>query len=141
MKQFLLLFLLIISFASCKKDEITLPAVATTPITTDLASAKTIASGNFISGVHTTSGMASWLNTSTKQVLYLKQFKTDAGPDLKVYLSKDLAGSSFISLGDLKAASGDQEYDIPATANKSEYKYVLIWCQRFSVLFGSANIN
>ena len=51
------------------------------------------------------------------------------------------AGSSFISLGDLKAASGDQEYDIPATANKSEYKYILIWCQRFSVLFGSANIN
>ncbi len=139
MKYFLFLTALMLTFTSCKKDETTLTTATT--ITTDLSKATTTANGNFINGAHTTSGMASWLSVDNKQVLYLKQFKTDAGPDLKVYLSKDLAGSLFISLGELKAFSGDQEYVIPMNVNKSDYKYVLIWCQRYSVLFGSAQIN
>ncbi len=45
-----------------------------------------------------------------------------------------------MSLGKLKANSGNQNYEIPDGADLSKYNTVLIWCQQFSVLFGSAKL-
>jgi Electron transfer DM13 len=144
MNHYSLIFILCVTMVACTKNDST-PTTASALGNVDSAligsNSTVISSGNFVNAVHTTSGKASWHVVGTKQTIYLTNFSTDAGPNLKVYLSKDLKASSFITLGDLKANTGNQIYPITTSATPSEYKYVLIWCERFSVLFGSARIQ
>ena len=74
-------------------------------------------------------------------VLRLENFKSTNGPDLYVYLSTDKYASEFISLGELKASSGNQNYGIPDDVDLNEYNQVLIWCKAFGVLFGNAELS
>ena len=94
--------------------------------------------GNFSSNAHTTSGKASVFTKTGTKTLVFEGFKTDSGPDLRVYLAKELNNKTFTEIGKLKATSGSFSYDFSDAINTSEYKYVLIWCEDFSVLFGSA---
>ena len=73
-------------------------------------------------------------------VLRLENFKATNGPDLFVYLSTDKDASKFVNLGELKASSGNQNYEIPDEIDLTQYNNVLIWCKAFGVLFGSAEL-
>ena len=46
----------------------------------------------------------------------------------------------FIDLGDLKGNIGPQNYEIPEGVDLSRYKTVVIWCVRFGVAFGAAEL-
>ncbi len=70
----------------------------------------------------------------------LENFVTN-GPDLYVYLSADAQARDFLDLGRLKGNIGDRNYVVPVGADLSRYKYVLVWCRAFSVLFGSAQLG
>ncbi len=63
------------------------------------------------------------------------------GPDLYVYLAKDLDAKEFVSLGRAKGNKGNINYQVPSNIDASEYKYVMTWCQAFGVLFDYAEIN
>lgn len=101
--------------------------------------------GNFIGvgdGIHKAEGLAKILTLSNgSQILRLENFRSTNGPDVHLYLSTDKQASDFIDLGRLKANIGNQNYQIPLDTDFNKYKYVLIWCQPFSVLFGSAQLN
>jgi hypothetical protein len=71
----------------------------------------------------------------------LKNFKTKNGPDLYVYLSKEIMPVNFISLGKLASTNGDQVYPVPATANLNDYKYICVHCKKYNHLFGYARIE
>ncbi|HNF43870.1 MAG TPA: DM13 domain-containing protein, partial [Ferruginibacter sp.] len=60
------------------------------------------------------------------------------GPDLRVYLSREMLPVDFIDLGALKATGGNQVYEIPGTPDLSQYKYALVHCRRYNHLFGWA---
>ena len=93
-------------------------------------------------GIHNAEGKAKILTlTDGSQILRLEDFRSTNGPDVHLYLSTDKQASNFIDLGRLKANNGDQNYQIPIDTDFNKYKYVLIWCQPFSVLFGSAQLN
>ncbi|MEK6899034.1 MAG: DM13 domain-containing protein [Nanoarchaeota archaeon] len=102
-----------------------------------------ISSANFqdADSYHKTSGEVKIVQSENKKYLRFENFEATNGPDLKVYLSKDLQASEFISLGDLKGNIGNQNYELPADFNQDDYPYVLIWCEQFSVLFGSAQLS
>ena len=70
----------------------------------------------------------------------LPDFLSDNGPDLFVYLATDTSDSDIIDLGALRATSGTLTYEIPE-AYDAKYDHVLIWCDQFSVLFGSAELS
>lgn len=92
-------------------------------------------------GIHDASGTASIYELGSDQtVLRLEDFYSTNGPDLKVYLSTSKSASDYVSLGDLKANRGNQNYDIPDDIDLQKYDNVLIWCEPFRVLFGSAEI-
>lgn len=99
--------------------------------------------GNF-TGVgdefHDATGIAKVLAVGDAKVLRLEAFRSTNGPDLYVYLSTDKEATDFVSLGRLKANIGNQNYDIPEGTDLSRYSTVLVWCQQFSVLFGSAEL-
>ena len=90
---------------------------------------------------HKTSGKAIVFKLEDKQYLRFEDFKATNGPDLKVYLSKDLEAKEYVSLGDLKGNIGPQNYELPKDVDATQYKYVLVWCERFSVLFGYSDMG
>jgi hypothetical protein len=100
-----------------------------------------IASGRFMTQAHDTSGLASLIEQPTgDRVVTLTRFKTDPGPDLRVYLVPDPGGSvkNAVDLGALKGNKGNQQFDVPADA---EAGAVVIWCRAFTVAFGTATLT
>ncbi len=119
-------------------------ATPTTPIndTFDPTKATLLRQGVLMgTGSYNVSGVAQLYNANGKPVLLLDNFSSSNGPDLRVYLSTTSGATSFVSLGKLKATTGKQSYEIPAGTDLSEFKFVLIWCQQFSVLFGKSETN
>lgn len=94
--------------------------------------------GNFVNGVHSTSGIASI--DSAETTLTLTNFKTDSGPDLNIYLasSNSSVTADYIDLGDIKGLDGTYTYALPNNTDYLNYKYVVVWCVDFNVNFGSA---
>lgn len=101
-----------------------------------------LTTGNFIDAdsAHKVSGTANIISEGEKTYLRFENFEATNGPDLKVYFSKDLNAQEYVSLGDLKGNIGNQNYEI-TDLEYEEYSYVLIWCEAFSVLFGSAELD
>ena len=105
--------------------------------------------GAFIDRSHPTEGVAVVLNDGTQQrFLRFEDFATDNGPDLNVYLSSAPADASagefdddFVDLGDLRGNIGAQNYEIPTDVDLSHHSTVVIWCVRFSVAFGAAELS
>ena len=111
------------------------------------AASNQLASGQFHSGAHETKGMATVFQLADgKKTLRLTNFATSNGPDVHVYLvavsdAKDndtVTKSEYVDLGSLKGNIGDQNYELPASADLAKYRAVTIWCKRFSVNFGTA---
>ena len=89
---------------------------------------------------HPASGSARIVTAEGKTYLRYENFKTINGPDLYVYLAKDLNAKEFVSLGKVKATEGNINYEIPQGVNPAEYPYVMTWCKQFGVLFNYAEI-
>jgi Electron transfer DM13 len=130
----LVLFFLTMLF-SCKKD--TIETVITEP-TTGLT---TIYQGTFTSSAHTTSGTVKLVKDAAgKKYLVFDSFKTDAGPDLRIYLSEDLTATNFTEITN-KVTNGTYQLDVATTIDTDKKRKILIWCKSFSVLFGSADLK
>ena len=138
MCQLFNLAIIFLLMASCSKDETSTAIIDDPRVTTGTVLAQGSLSGNMSYKV---SGTAKLIEDNGVKSVRLENFSSSNGPDLKVYLAKDARASSFINLGNLKSVSGNQNYPISSMINNSEYKFILIWCQQFGVLFGSAEIN
>lgn len=122
------------------------PTPVTSPSSVDLGivgETKDVYSGSFVGAdsFHKVSGQARVIEDSGVRYLRLENFESINGPDLKVYLSEDLNAESYLSLGDLKGNIGSQNYEISSDVDIEKYDKVLIWCEQFSVLFGSADLE
>jgi hypothetical protein len=108
--------------------------------------------GRLIGRAHPTSGRASiYQAPGGKRDLRLTDFMTSNGPDVHVVLAqstdhnleqefvKGELGS--VELGLLKANQGDQNYDLPDSADLTRYDAVVIYCERFHAVFGLAKLE
>ncbi len=81
------------------------------------------------------------------KVLRFEGFEVTNGPDLHVLLvpnsspttREDVEG--YVDLGSLKGNIGDQNYEIPADLDLSEFGSVVIYCQPFHVIFSTATLG
>ncbi len=89
---------------------------------------------------HPASGTARIVEANGENYLRYEDFKTINGPDLFVYLATDLEATEFINLGDLKGTEGNINYQIPEGTDLTKYRYALVWCKQFGVLFNSADL-
>ncbi|RKS05349.1 electron transfer DM13 [Nocardiopsis sp. Huas11] len=106
--------------------------------------------GDFITQEHETSGTATVLELpdGTRHVR-LADLATSDGPDLHVWITDQEAGGDWykygdgrhVALGELKGTEGDANYEIPADADLDGMTSVVVWCERFSVAFGSAPVE
>lgn len=103
---------------------------------------ETISQGTFTSQAHETTGTAEIVKTGGKTYLRFKNFHTSNGPDVRVYLTTGgNPNPQSVSLGAIKGNIGDQFYEVPANAPLDELTAVSIWCERFAVGFGLAELN
>jgi len=90
---------------------------------------------------HSASGMVRLLTQEDGTTLIrYENFKTINGPNLHVYLAKDIEAKEFIDLGPIRGTEGNINYVVPENIDVSEYKYVMYWCVPFGVLFNYAEI-
>ncbi|MDX2048913.1 MAG: DM13 domain-containing protein [Chitinophagaceae bacterium] len=131
-------FIAVLLFTACKKETNT----TNTPSGDPVPSGTVLVQGNLVgSGGHNVSGVVKVYSDNGNKTVRLENFSTTNGPDLKVYLSKDINASAFINAGNLRSTIGNQNYSLSGMPDFSQYRYVLIWCQQFGVLFGSAQVQ
>jgi len=134
---FILGIILITAISSCTKKTSTVAINEVYDSTTAVIRYE----GVFKKGPYgTVSGTARVYESNGQWQLRLANFTTTNGPDLKVYLSKEIQPLSFIKLGDLKSTSGNQSYTITGKPEFTQYKYALIHCEQYNHLFGSAEL-
>jgi hypothetical protein len=98
--------------------------------------------GSFMNGPYgRVSGMASIYRQNDSLILSLMNVSISNGPDLHVYLSKEVQPVNFIDLGKLQSTNGNQLYLINGMPDFSQYRYALIHCKQFNHLFGSAELK
>ena len=110
----------------------------------DAPAGTVIAAARIVQGNHPVdkaNGDAMIYNDNGKWNLFLSNFSSVSGPDVRVYLSTDANASTFIDLGRLKAFSGNQTYAISGNPSLSTYKYVIIWCKQFGIYFGGGELK
>ncbi|MFE0733204.1 DM13 domain-containing protein [Streptomyces antibioticus] len=111
-----------------------------------------VASGGLVGHEHATSGTVKLIRLADgSHVVRLENLDTSNGPDLRVWLTdapvrEGRAGwyvfddGEHVSLGRLKGNKGSQNYPVPADVDLSRYTSLSIWCDRFDVSFGAAEL-
>lgn len=137
MKKLLIVFCL--AALACEVEE----ATPNVPVNDSFnpVSAQKISQGTVVGVNHTASGTATIYLSDNTYVVTLDPFTSQNGPDLKVYLSKDVSASAYLRLGALQSTSGKQSYTVPAGTAITDYPYVHIWCEQFSVEFARAEMK
>ena len=125
---------------SCTKENNTPTTPVNNPVDTTIAMGKF--SGMFINGPYgNVSGTAKIYTQNNQFKLALENVSISNGPDLHVYISKEILPATFIDLGRLQSVAGNQVYDIPGSPDFTQYKYALIHCKQYNHLFGSAELR
>ncbi|WP_405592268.1 DM13 domain-containing protein [Streptomyces sp. NBC_01092] len=113
---------------------------------------QTLASGELVSHEHATSGTVKLVRLADgTHVVRLENLDTSNGPDLRVWLTdapvkEGRAGwhvfddGEYVSLGKLKGNKGSQNYTLPDDTDPARYTSVSVWCDRFDVSFGAAEL-
>ena len=130
----------------------TLP-VAQAPADAEAPRNVVLATGTLVSLEHDTSGTAHLIRLTDGSVqLILEGLNTSDGPDLRVWLTdqpvvQDESGwhvfddGRYIEVGRLKGNRGNQVYPVPAGTDLNGLTSVAIWCKRFSIGFGAAELR
>ncbi|EXG80523.1 DM13 domain-containing protein [Cryptosporangium arvum] len=136
-------------------DEV--PVVAT-PTTSPSAGAspvgnRLVATGSFVTHEHETSGRVQLIERPDgRHQLVLIGLRTSDGPDLRVWLTDQAVrpgrpgwhvfdDGRYLEVAALRGNRGDQVYDLPVAAELDGLRSVTVWCKRFSVSFGAAELT
>ena len=131
MKKLILFLFIAFSITQCSKSV----KDVTETIPTDLT---VLLQGNFTNGVHTVSGVVKLSkDAGGKKFLVFEDFKTESGPDLRIWLAEDNAGKNYAEITKT-VNNGTYKLELASDVDTSKKTYVLVWCKQFTVLFGSA---
>ncbi len=108
-----------------------------------------VSTGSFVGAddFHQGEGVATIYQLGDEAVVRFEDFNVTNGPDLHVILStnpnptgQDDIGD-YIDLGSIKGNIGNQNYEIPADVDLSQYQSIVIYCQPFHVVFATATLK
>lgn len=108
------------------------------------AVADTVATGTFTgANDHITTGGVSIVKTENGGTLVIldTNFSLDGAPDPSVGFGKDGQFVPASDLGDLVNINGLQAYVVPANVNVDDFNEVYIWCDKFNVSLGVADLS
>jgi hypothetical protein len=145
MKIYLAGLYILWALISCQKEAINSNDATINPITSsgtfNATNQNLLLQGSFENAMHSTSGTVKvYEDKDKKRTLVLENFKTDAGPDLRIYLAEDKSVTNFIQITD-KLQNGNISLEIPSDVDLKKQNHVLIWCRKYAVLFGFAQLK
>lgn len=112
-----------------------------------------VSRGRLISHEHSTRGQVSIVERADgSRVLAVAGLVTSDGPDVQIWLTDaPVVGGedgwyvfddgAHVSLGELKGNLGNQVYKIPDRVDLTKLTSVSLWCARFDVSFGAAELT
>lgn len=113
------------------------PAATGGAATPASATVETIAQGELvkINAVDYGSGVVRVVRVGADRFVRFENVDIAGAPDMYVYLSDQADGrpGTFVDLGKLKATNGSFNHAIPASADLSRLRSVVVWCRQFSV--------
>lgn len=143
-------------FTNTTVDE-PLPTVSSSAATPGASAAspepQLVSQGELVSQEHDTSGTVKLLRLPDDSlVVRVQDLNTSDGPELKVWLTDapvtpgtEAAGvfddGRWVDLGPLKGNRGSANYPVPAGTDVDGLTSVSIWCDRFNVSFGAAELT
>lgn len=92
---------------------------------------------------HTVGGGYSIEEKDGKHVLMLAaDFSLDGAPDPYIVLSgNDMgSGAGTLNLGRLKTTKGPATFPLPAGTDLTKYSHVVVWCKKYNVTLGQAEL-
>ena len=101
-------------------------------------------SGSFVGASnHITTGDVTITENAdgTHTVTLANNFSLDGAPDPYVAFGKNGSFSPDGNLGVLKSRTGAQSYIVPASIDPADFNEIYIWCLKFSVPLGVAQLN
>ncbi len=135
-------------------DSATSPAApAPTRAPSPVPATRLLASGEFVSHEHRTTGSVRVVGLPDgRRVLRIEDLDTSNGPDLQVWITdapvkpgRDgwfvFDDGRYVELGRLKGNKGSQNYDLPASVDLRQLDSLSIWCDRFNVSFGAVQLR
>ena len=135
MLRYSIFLMTIFLFTSCAKD---LEQGDPNTIPGDLT---VVLQGSFTNGAHATSGIVKLSKDAAgKRYLVFENFKTDSGPDIRIWAAEDKDAKNYIELSKT-VQLGNYKIDVPSDYDAAKKPHILIWCKAFSVLFGGAQLK
>jgi electron transfer DM13 len=99
----------------------------------------------YVDSIHNGKGPVQLVELGGQRFVRFEDVAITNAPDVHVYLSRETGGkwseATSLYLGALKATNGSFNYDVPAGAEVSMYKSVVVWCRAFSVLITWADLS
>lgn len=126
------------------------PGPTHSPTPSPAAEDRVLARGEFEDAEHDTAGRVEVLELADgRRFVRFEDLASSDGPDLHVWVTDQPSGGDwgsyddgrYVRLGELKATHGNQNYEIPASADLAGLRSVVIWCDRFNVAFGTAPVS
>ena len=107
------------------------------------AAAQNISAGTFSGrSDHITTGTATLVKTANGYNIVLSgDFELDGAPDPVVAVGNNETYAVANKLGALKNRTGGQSYALPANITPGQFSQVYIWCEKFSVPLGVAELS
>jgi hypothetical protein len=90
---------------------------------------------------HHAAGKVTFAKEMGKDVLVLSDLEVDKVPDGHVFLAKNGDRTQGIDLGVLKQFSGSVSFALPAGTTPAAYDSVIIYCEKFKVEIGRAQLG
>ena len=70
-----------------------------------------------------------------------ENFESINGPELHIYLASSLSDKDIVDLGPIRGTKGNINYKVDASVDTAKYRYVLVWCKPFKILFSYAELR
>ncbi|WP_420594695.1 DM13 domain-containing protein [Deinococcus sp.] len=111
------------------------------------------AKGTFRSLEAPTTGTVTWTKSGENYILKVSNLKTEAAPDLQVWLyqgdvkaadEKLKVPGKYVTVGTLKTFGGDFTYTVPASKlgkDMAKFNSVVLWCDQVATAFAIANLK
>jgi hypothetical protein len=102
-----------------------------------------VASGSFKgASSHVTNGNVTIRRTADGVVVVLEDdFDFDGAPDPKLGFGKDGKYDSASQISHLGSNKGRQVYEVPASIDPEAYNQFYVWCEKYSVPLGVADLK
>ena len=130
--------------ASTESTEVRTPTAASQSVASNVQKvSQKISQGSFSGrSDHITTGQVTLEKTATGyQLRFSSDFELDGAPDPVVAIGNGETFQVANKLGKLKNRTGEQVYTLPSSFTPGQFSEVYVWCEKFSVPLGVAELG